>query len=33
MAKNRRIKRNWSGGDIDILVWVLTNYAIIYNVK
>lgn len=33
MAKNRRIKRNWSEGDIDILVWVLSHYAAINKIQ
>lgn len=27
MIKNRKIKRNWSEDDLQILVWVVVHYA------
>jgi len=27
MIKNRRIKKNWSEEDVQILVWIISKYA------
>ena len=27
MAKNKRIKKNWSDEDVQILIWVISKYC------
>lgn len=27
MIKNKRIKKNWSEEDVQILIWVISKYA------
>ena len=27
MAKNKRIKKNWSDEDVQILIWIVSKYA------
>jgi hypothetical protein len=33
MAKNKRIKKNWSEDDIKILVWVLSKYSELHSIS
>jgi hypothetical protein len=27
MAKNKRIKKNWSDEDVQILIWIIAKYS------
>jgi len=33
MAKNKRIKKNWSEDDIKILVWILSKYSELHSIS
>lgn len=32
MMKNKKIKKNWSEDDLDILIWTTTYYAELHKI-
>lgn len=33
MVKNKRIKKNWSDEDVQILIWVISKYSDMQGIK
>lgn len=33
MLKNKRLKKNWSNEDAQILFWTFSNFCKIYNIN